>query len=88
MKHDVTTQNIGPHQPRTRKADALNAVFSPRTRPALALPPLPQNAAQRADTLAALAANLVRWCGPATALALASWLDEVAAEAAGHADSA
>ena len=84
----MTTQNFGPRQPRTRKADARNPPPSARTRPALALPALPQDAQERAEMLAILAADLVRWCGPAAALTLASWLDEVAAEAAGHADSA
>ena len=84
----MTSQNLGPHQPRTRSVRAVSAPPSARTRPALALPALPQDAQERADMLAALAADLVRWCGPAAALTLASWLDEVAAEAAGHADSA
>ena len=68
-----------PHDARRRS----QAVTARRTQ-ALPLPSLPLAAAERAAALAALAADIVRWCGPATALALASWLDEVAAEVAGH----
>ena len=64
------------------------AMPAPEPRPLVALATLPTDAAERAETLAALAASIVALYGSTAALTLASWLDEVAAEAAGHADSA
>jgi hypothetical protein len=48
----------------------------------VALPPLPANAAERAELLDRIAAALVAQLGPPAALALAAWLDEAAADAA------
>ena len=53
---------------------------APRTR-APVLPPLPAAAAERALALETLAAAIVAQYGAEAALALASWLDESAADA-------
>jgi hypothetical protein len=54
-----------------------------RTRPpAVTLPELPTDDAERALALADLAAAFVAQHGPTTAQALASWLDEAATEVA------
>lgn len=79
MTHVVTTQKFASHQRRTRRVAAVTAPPTARTR--LALPVLPETAAERAQALQTLASAVVATYGPVAAKALASWIDETADDA-------